>query len=102
MPPTSPFGNGDTEFADMPARIVGLVIEHGIFRSRGQIGFTNFEPGEREQYPLSLQRLLPTHADRNARRPIFRRTRPMSGDGRWGDGRWGDGPWRMGGCCCSI
>ena len=49
MPPTSPFGNGDTEFADMPARIVGLVIEHGIFRSRGQIGFTNFEPGEREQ-----------------------------------------------------
>jgi alpha-ketoglutarate-dependent 2,4-dichlorophenoxyacetate dioxygenase len=72
LPPPSPFGNGETEFADMRAAydelpsatkqaIDGLVIEHDIFWSRGQIGFTEFPPGEREQYPPSPQRLVRTH-----------------------------------------
>jgi alpha-ketoglutarate-dependent 2,4-dichlorophenoxyacetate dioxygenase len=72
LPPPSPFGNGETEFADMRAAydelpsatkqaIDGLVIEHDIFWSRGQIGFTDFPPGEREQYPPSPQRLVRTH-----------------------------------------
>jgi alpha-ketoglutarate-dependent 2,4-dichlorophenoxyacetate dioxygenase len=72
LPPPSPFGNGETEFADMRAAydaltpemqrgIADLVIEHDVFWSRGQIGFTTFEPGEREQYPPSPQRLVRTH-----------------------------------------
>jgi alpha-ketoglutarate-dependent 2,4-dichlorophenoxyacetate dioxygenase len=72
LPPPSPFGNGETEFADMRAAydvlpdttkqaIDGLVVEHDIFWSRGQIGFTEFPPGEREQYPPSPQRLVRTH-----------------------------------------
>jgi alpha-ketoglutarate-dependent 2,4-dichlorophenoxyacetate dioxygenase len=72
VPPPSPFGNGETEFADMRAAydalpdatraaIDGLVIEHDVFWSRGQIGFTEFPAGEREQYPPSPQRLVRTH-----------------------------------------
>lgn len=72
LPPPSPFRNGETEFADtraaydaLPAdtqaSIADLTIEHDIFWSRGQIGFTKFEPGEREQYPPSPQRLVRTH-----------------------------------------
>jgi len=72
LPPPSPFGNGETEFADMraaygalpdatKAAIDGLVIEHDVFWSRGQIGFTEFPQGEREQYPPSPQRLVRTH-----------------------------------------
>ena len=69
VPPPSPFGNGETEFADMraaydalgepmQAAIADLVVEHDVFWSRGQIGFTEFPPGEREQYPPSPQRLV--------------------------------------------
>ena len=72
LPPPSPFGNGETEFADMRAAydalpdatkqaIDGLVVEHDVFWSRGQIGFTEFPPGEREQYPPSPQRLVRLH-----------------------------------------
>lgn len=72
LPPPSPFGNGETEFADMRAAydalpeatqqaIDGLVVEHDVFWSRGQIGFTEFPPGEREQYPPSPQRLVRVH-----------------------------------------
>jgi alpha-ketoglutarate-dependent 2,4-dichlorophenoxyacetate dioxygenase len=72
IPPPSPFGNGETEFADMRAAydalpdamktaIDGLVIEHDVFWSRGQIGFTAFPAGERAQYPPSPQRLVRTH-----------------------------------------
>jgi alpha-ketoglutarate-dependent 2,4-dichlorophenoxyacetate dioxygenase len=72
LPPPSPFGNGETEFADMraaydalpaptQAAIDGLVVEHDIFWSRGQIGFTEFPQGEREQYPPSPQRLVRLH-----------------------------------------
>ena len=72
LPPPSLFGNGETEFADMRAAydaltpamqdsLADLVVEHDVFWSRGQIGFTKFEPGEREQYPPSPQRLVRTH-----------------------------------------
>ncbi len=72
LPPPSPFGNGETEFADMRAAydalpeatkqaIDGLVVQHDIFWSRGLIGVTDFPPGEREQYPPSQQRLVRTH-----------------------------------------
>ena len=72
LPPPSPFGNGETEFADMRAAydalpdntkqaIDGLAVEHDIFWSRGLIGVTEFPPGEREQYPPSRQRLVRRH-----------------------------------------
>ena len=72
VPPASPFGAGETEFADMRAaydaltdeqkKVVDpLVVEHDVFWSRGQIGFTEFPPGEREQYPPSRQRLVRRH-----------------------------------------
>ena len=69
LPPPSPFGNGETEFADMraaydaldpamQAAIEGLVVEHDVFWSRAQIGFTAFPEGEREAYPPSPQPLV--------------------------------------------
>jgi alpha-ketoglutarate-dependent 2,4-dichlorophenoxyacetate dioxygenase len=72
LPPPSPFGNGETEFADMRAAydalpqvtrdaVDPLTAEHDIFWSRGQIGFTEFPPGEREQYPPSRQRMVRRH-----------------------------------------
>jgi alpha-ketoglutarate-dependent 2,4-dichlorophenoxyacetate dioxygenase len=72
VPPASPLGGGETEFADMRAAydalpeamksaIDGLVAEHDVFWSRGQIGFTEFLPGEREKYPPSPQRLVRRH-----------------------------------------
>jgi alpha-ketoglutarate-dependent 2,4-dichlorophenoxyacetate dioxygenase len=72
VPPPSALGGGETEFADMraaydalpeatQAEIDGLVVEHDIFWSRGQIGFTAFQPGEREKYPPSPQRLVRRH-----------------------------------------
>ena len=53
LPPPSPFGNGETEFADMRAAydalpaatqdaIDPLTAEHDVFWSRAQIGFTEF------------------------------------------------------------
>jgi alpha-ketoglutarate-dependent 2,4-dichlorophenoxyacetate dioxygenase len=67
-----PDWGGETEFADMraaydalpddlKATIEGLVVEHDIFWSRGQIGFTEFPAGEREKYPPSPQRLVRRH-----------------------------------------
>src|SRR5579859_14989 len=72
LPPPSPFGNGETEFADLRAAydalpdatraaIDGLVVEHDIFWSRGQIGFTDFPQSEKDKYPPSPQRLVRTH-----------------------------------------
>ena len=72
VPPASALGGGETEFADMRAAydalpkamktaIDGLVAEHDVFWSRCQIGFTEFPPGEREQYPPSRQRLVRRH-----------------------------------------
>jgi alpha-ketoglutarate-dependent 2,4-dichlorophenoxyacetate dioxygenase len=72
LPPPGPFGNGETEFADMRAAydalppamrdaVDPLIAEHDVFWSRGQIGFTEFPAGEREQYPPSRQRLVRRH-----------------------------------------
>ena len=72
VPPSSPFGAGETEFADMRAAydalsdeqrevVDPLVAEHDVFWSRAQIGFTAFPPGEREKYPPSRQRLVRRH-----------------------------------------
>ena len=72
VPPASALGGGETEFADMRAAydalsdatktaIDGLIVQHDVFWSRGQIGFTDFPPGEREQYPPSPQRLVRLH-----------------------------------------
>ena len=72
LPPPSAFGNGETEFADMraaydaldpamQAAIEGLVVEHDVFWSRAQVGFTAFPAGEREAYPPSPQRLVRLH-----------------------------------------
>ena len=72
VPPASALGGGETEFADMraaydalpdatKAAIDGLIVQHDVFWSRAQIGFTEFPPGEREQYPPSPQRLVRLH-----------------------------------------
>jgi alpha-ketoglutarate-dependent 2,4-dichlorophenoxyacetate dioxygenase len=72
VPPASALGGGETEFADMraaydalpdatKAAIDGLIVQHDVFWSRGQIGFTEFPPGEREKYPPSPQRLVRLH-----------------------------------------
>jgi alpha-ketoglutarate-dependent 2,4-dichlorophenoxyacetate dioxygenase len=72
VPPASPFGAGETEFADMRAAydalsgaeketLDPLIAEHDVFWSRAQIGFTEFPPGEREKYPPSRQRLVRRH-----------------------------------------
>jgi alpha-ketoglutarate-dependent 2,4-dichlorophenoxyacetate dioxygenase len=72
VPAASALGGGETEFADMraaydalPAAIRGviddLVAVHDIFWSRGQIGFTEFAPGDRERYPPSRQPLVRRH-----------------------------------------
>src|SRR5580658_9753645 len=72
LPPPSPFGNGETEFADMRAAydalpdatrdaINDLVVEHDIFWSRAMVGFTDFPQSERDKYPPSPQRLVRTH-----------------------------------------
>ena len=72
LPPPSPFGNGETEFADMraaydalppetKAAIDPLIVEHDVFWSRAQIGFTDFPQDERDQYPPSPQRLVRRH-----------------------------------------
>jgi alpha-ketoglutarate-dependent 2,4-dichlorophenoxyacetate dioxygenase len=73
VPPSSPFGAGETEFADMRAAydalsdaqkavVDPLVAEHDVFWSRAQIGFTEFPPSEREKYPPSRQRLVRRHS----------------------------------------
>jgi alpha-ketoglutarate-dependent 2,4-dichlorophenoxyacetate dioxygenase len=72
VPPSSPFGVGETEFADMRAAydalndeqrevVDPLIAEHDVFWSRAQIGFTEFPQGEREKYPPSRQRLVRRH-----------------------------------------
>src|ERR1700722_1466313 len=72
LPPPSPFGNGETEFADMraaydalpdttKAAINDLVVEHDVFWSRALVGFTDFPQAEKDKYPPSPQRLVRTH-----------------------------------------
>ena len=62
VPPPSPFGNGETEFADMraaydalpettQAAIDGLVVEHDIFWSRGAGRVHRFPAGREGEIP---------------------------------------------------
>jgi alpha-ketoglutarate-dependent 2,4-dichlorophenoxyacetate dioxygenase len=64
-----PPGQGQTEFADMraawddlppetKARIQGLSVEHSIFHSRGQVGFTDFSDEDRAAAPPAAQPLV--------------------------------------------
>jgi alpha-ketoglutarate-dependent 2,4-dichlorophenoxyacetate dioxygenase len=103
VPPASALGGGETEFADMRAAydtlqdvtktaIDGLIVQHDVFWSRGQIGFTAFPPGEREQYPPSLQRLVRLHPGSKRKSYICPRTHHTLSAGRL----------PMVDCCCSI
>jgi alpha-ketoglutarate-dependent 2,4-dichlorophenoxyacetate dioxygenase len=67
-----PPSGGETEFADMRAaydalpddkkrRLDGLVVEHSIFRSRAQIGFTEFNEDIHRELPPVPQLLVRTH-----------------------------------------
>src|SRR4029453_5277307 len=58
---------GETEFADlraaydalspaMRAKIDGLVVEHSIFHSRGQLGHTDYTDAERASLPPARHR----------------------------------------------
>ena len=62
---------GHTEFADQRAaydalppatqrRLRGLVAQHSILTSRARLGFTDFQPDERERLPPALQVLVRT------------------------------------------
>jgi alpha-ketoglutarate-dependent 2,4-dichlorophenoxyacetate dioxygenase len=64
--------DGETEFADlraaydalpadMQATIEGLVAEHSIFHSRGQLGFTDYNETERAALPSVAHRLVRVH-----------------------------------------
>ena len=63
---------GETEFADlraahdalapdMKATIEGLVCEHSIFHSRGQLGHTDYTEAERAALPAVRHPLVRTH-----------------------------------------
>jgi alpha-ketoglutarate-dependent 2,4-dichlorophenoxyacetate dioxygenase len=72
---------GDTEFADMraaydalddatKAEVEELICEHSLMFSRGQLGFTEFSPDEREAMRPVRQRLVRTHP-MTGRRSLF-------------------------------
>lgn len=67
-----PPAGGETEFCDlraaydalpddMKARIEGLLAEHSIFHSRGQLGHTDYTDAERAALPSVLHKLVRTH-----------------------------------------
>ena len=104
LPPPSPFGNGETEFADMRAaydELSGATQGRDRRPDRGTRCVLVARAGR-------LHRFSPNRAghnirhrrnvwcarirDRNGRRCTCRRTPRTSSAGRW----------RMGGCCCSI
>jgi alpha-ketoglutarate-dependent 2,4-dichlorophenoxyacetate dioxygenase len=67
-----PDERGDTEFADLRAaydalpdktrkQIEGLIAEHSIWHSRGQLAVTTYTPEERASLPPVPQRVVRTH-----------------------------------------
>jgi alpha-ketoglutarate-dependent 2,4-dichlorophenoxyacetate dioxygenase len=67
-----PPSGGETEFADlraaydalpadMKAKIDNLVVEHSIFHSRGQLGFTDYTDAERAALPPVHHKLVRVH-----------------------------------------
>jgi alpha-ketoglutarate-dependent 2,4-dichlorophenoxyacetate dioxygenase len=76
-----PSAGGNTEFADMRAaydaldpqtktEIEGLVAEHSLLFSRGQLGFTDFNAEERVKFAPARQRLVRTN-EATGRRSLF-------------------------------
>jgi alpha-ketoglutarate-dependent 2,4-dichlorophenoxyacetate dioxygenase len=72
LPSSGPMGGGETEFADLRAawdalpdarqrELDGLVVEHSIFCSRSQIGFTDFNDEIFRQLPPVPQALVRHH-----------------------------------------
>jgi alpha-ketoglutarate-dependent 2,4-dichlorophenoxyacetate dioxygenase len=72
LPAVGPMGGGETEFADLRAawdalpaarqcQLDGLVVEHSIFRSRGQIGFADFNDEIFRELPPVPQALVRHH-----------------------------------------
>ena len=72
LPAPGPAGDGDTEFADLRAawdalpaarqrELDGLVVEHSIFRSRSQLGFTDFNDEISRELPPVSQALVRHH-----------------------------------------
>jgi alpha-ketoglutarate-dependent 2,4-dichlorophenoxyacetate dioxygenase len=73
VPPVSPLGAGETEFADTCAAFEALSTErqtalehlraeHSLMHSRAVLGFTDFAPEERAALPPVVQPLVNTHA----------------------------------------
>jgi alpha-ketoglutarate-dependent 2,4-dichlorophenoxyacetate dioxygenase len=67
-----PPAGGETEFADLraayaalpadiKAKIDGLTVEHSIFCSRSELGFTDYTADERAAYPPARHPLVRTH-----------------------------------------
>jgi alpha-ketoglutarate-dependent 2,4-dichlorophenoxyacetate dioxygenase len=72
LPSPGPMGGGETEFADLRAawdalpeakrrELDGLVVEHSIFRSRSQMGFTDFNDEIFKELPPVPQALVRHH-----------------------------------------
>jgi alpha-ketoglutarate-dependent 2,4-dichlorophenoxyacetate dioxygenase len=72
LPPPSPFGNGETEFADMraaydslddktKAEVHDMICSHSQIFSRGILGFTDFTDDERVKWAPVRQRLVRKH-----------------------------------------
>ncbi len=104
LPPPSPFGNGETEFADMRAAydalpeatktaIDRLIVEHDVFWSRGADRLHRIPAGRaRAVSAVAATPGAPHPGDAAARRCICPRTPRTSSAGR--------SP--MGACCCST
>ena len=103
VPPASVLGGGETEFADMraaydalpetmKAEIDGLVAEHDIFWSRGQIGFTEFPLASARNTHRRRSVLCGCIQARSAKRSTCPRMHRTSSAGRWPRGV----------CCCGI
>ena len=104
VPPASPLGGGQTEFADMraaydaldddlKATIDGLVVEHDIFWSRGADRLhRSFPPGEREKMPIAPARLVRRHPG-SGRKTLYNCLRMASA--------WSAGRSPTAGCCSS-
>lgn len=81
VPPKSPLGNGETEFADcrwaydtLPDAIRGPLeaaeAEHSLMHSRAMMGFTDFTPEERAALPPVRQPLVRTNP-RTGRKALY-------------------------------